>query len=103
MNTPSVAYPRPRVRTRVDHASVTLFRLVMADGWRPEQAARELLSAVHGDRRVLALVRAKLSRAVLERPTRLTERATRTVEQALSTTGQSSGSVLFPRQGGAHA
>lgn len=103
MNTPSVAHPRPRFRSRVDHASVTLFRSVMADGWRPEKAARELLATVHGDRRLLVLMRARLSKIALERPTRITDRATETLEHALSTAGQSAGPVMIPRQGGANA
>lgn len=104
MNTPSVAYPRPRFRTRIDSASVALLRSVMADDWRPEKAARELLARVRGDRRVLVLLRAKLSKATLERPTRITERATLTLEHAMSEPDQRRGaSTVIPRQGGGHA
>lgn len=102
MDMASVAYPRPRVRTRVDQASIALLRSVMADGWRPETAARELLVRVRGDRRVLRLLRARVSRAMLERPTRITERATITLDHALATEGRT-GAVVVPRQGGGHA
>jgi hypothetical protein len=74
----------------------------MADGWRPETAARELLVRVRGDRRVLRLLRARVSRAMLERPTRITERATITLDHALAAAGRT-GAVVVPRQGGGHA
>ncbi len=101
MNTASAVYPRPRVRTRVDHASIALLRAVMADGWRPEKAARELLVRVHGDRRVLRLLRARVSRALLQRPTRIQEKAAATLDYALSTSAVLS--PVVPRQGGADA
>lgn len=103
MNTPSVAYPRTRVRSRVDHASAVLLRSVMADSWQPERAARELVATVHSDRRILVFLRAKLSRAALERPTRITERAAATLERALVAVEARAGSTVLPRQGGAHA
>ncbi len=102
MDMASVAYPRPRVRTQVDHASIALLRSVMAEGWRPETAARELLVRVRGDRRVLRLLRARVSRAMLERPTRITERATVTLDHALAAPSHSATPVV-PRQGGGHA
>lgn len=102
MDTASMAYPRPRVRTRVDHASIALLRAVMADAWRPEKAARELLLRVHGDRRVLRLLRARVSRALLERPTRIKERAATTLDLALATPAPPR-TTMIPRQGGAHA
>jgi hypothetical protein len=75
----------------------------MADGWRPEKAARDLLVSVQDDRRVLRLLRARLSRAMLERPSRITERAAVTVDHALAkpTTTRRRGAAI-PRQGGAH-
>lgn len=103
MHTVAVAYPRPRTRTRLDYAFRSLLRAVMADGWRPEKAANELLASVHDDRRVLRLLRARLSRAMLERPSRITERARVTVDHALTRpiTQPHDGSVV-PRQGGTH-
>lgn len=104
MSTASVAYPRPRVRNRVDHASIALLRAVMADGWRPEKAARDLVTRVRGDRRVLRLMRAKLSRAMLDRPTRITERAVLTLDHALATPAtRIAGAPAIPRQGGRDA
>jgi hypothetical protein len=103
VSTTHVAHPRPRTRTRADHAFVALLRAVMAEGWRPEEAARELLEAVRQDLRLLRLVRARISRAMLERPTGITERATLTLDVALSTrlAGSVSGAPL-PRHGGTH-
>jgi hypothetical protein len=100
MNAPIVVPRRPPFRSRVGHASIALLRSAMADDWRPEKAARQLLATVDGDRRVLALVRAKLSRAVLERPTRITERATLTLDHALTVVGGNPGPVpaFIPRQ-----
>jgi hypothetical protein len=103
VSTVHVAHRRPRTRTRADHAFVALLRAVMVEGWRPEEAARELLEAVRQDLRLLRLVRARISRAMLERPTGITERATLTLDVALSTrvAGSVSG-VPLPRQGGSH-
>lgn len=104
MSTASVAYPRPRVRNRVDHASIALLRAVMADGWRPEKAARDLVTRVRGDRRVLRLMKAKLSRAMLDRPTRITERAVLTLDHALAAPAtRIAGTPAIPRQGGRDA
>lgn len=103
MNTPSVAQPRTLFRSRVDHASATLLRSVMAAGWRPETAARELLATVRFDRRVLVLMRARVAKAALQRPTRITDRAAATLELALTTAERPHTSPLVPRQGGAHA
>jgi hypothetical protein len=103
VSTIHVAHPRPRTRTQADHAFVALLRAVMAEGWRPEEAARELLETVRQDLRLLRLVRARISRAMLERPTAITERATLTLDVALSTrvAGSVSG-VPLPRHGGTH-
>ena len=82
-----VAAPRPRSRTRhgkpIDRASRALFRAVMADGWQPDEAARSLLAAVHDDHRLLRLLRARVLRALLERPSELTSRAEATLASAL--------------------
>lgn len=103
MHTASVAYPRPRVRTRVDHAFLTLLRAVMADGWRPESAARDLLVSVQDDRRLLRLLKARISRRMLERPTRFMERATLTLDHALSKPVEKGArGPIVPRQGGTH-
>ena len=103
MHNVSVVYPRPRVRTRVDHAFLALLRSVMADGWRPEKAAQDLLVTVHDDRRMLRLLRARLSRAMLDRPTRITDRATLTLDHALGKpVAQQSRGTAIPQQGGAH-
>jgi len=76
----------------------------MADGWRPERAAKELLTRVRGDHRVLRLMRAKLSRAMLERPTRITERAVLTLDHALAApVSRGAGIPALPRQRGRDA
>jgi hypothetical protein len=101
VSTVHMAHPRPRTRTRADHAFVALLRAVMAEGWRPDEAARELLETVRQDRRLLRLVRARISRAMLERPTGITERATLTLELALSTAVvENPSGASLPRQGG---
>jgi hypothetical protein len=87
----------------VDHAFLALVRAVMAEGWRAEDAARELLESVRQDRRLLRLVHARIARAMLERPTGITERATLTLELALSTgAAEATSGAPFPRQGGMH-
>jgi hypothetical protein len=76
----------------------------MADDCRPEKASRELLATVQGDPRVLVLMRARLSKAALERPTRITERAMVILRQALAAAAeQATVPAAFPRQGGSHA
>lgn len=103
MHTASVAYPRPRVRTRVDHACLTLLRSVMADGWGPEKAARDLLVSVQGDHRLLRLLKARISSRMLDRPTRFMERATLTLDHALAKPVETGArGPIVPRQGGAH-
>lgn len=102
MHSPHVATSRSRSRTRLDHASIALLRSVMADDWRPEKIVPELLATVHGDRRVLVLMRAKLSRATLERPTRITGRAILALDQALSATADQARPVVIPGQGVRH-
>jgi hypothetical protein len=75
----------------------------MDEGWRPEDAARELLEAVRQDLRLLRLVRARIARAMLERPTGITERANLTLGLALAN-GSTAGpaGAIIPRQGGMH-
>jgi hypothetical protein len=73
----------------------------MAEGWRPEEAARELLETVRQDLRLLRLVRARISLATLERPTGITERATLTLDLALSSrTAHTASGAPLPCQGG---
>lgn len=84
MSTISVLDPRVRSRARVNEAFVTLLRAVMAEGWRPETAARDLVVSVHDDSRILRLLHAKLARLMLERPTRIINRAEVTLDHALS-------------------
>jgi hypothetical protein len=75
----------------------------MAEGWRPEDAARELLDTVRQDRRLLRLVRARIARAMLERPTGITERANLTLDLALSNVAAAGpAGAILPRQGGVH-
>lgn len=87
MSALAVTAPRPLPRTRhrrpVDHASRALFHAVMADGWRPEEAARALLAVVHHDRRLLRLLRARVLRARLDRPSDLSSRAEATLDFAI--------------------
>lgn len=84
-----VAAPRPRPRTRhskpLERASRALFHAVMADGWHPDEAARSLLAAVHDDHRLLRVLRARVLRALLDRPSELTSRAEATLDSALGT------------------
>ena len=84
--------PRSRIQTTpgslptrpMARASVVLLRSVMDDRWHADEASARLLSEVHGDRPLLRLLRARLSRAMLERPTPTTERALTTLDRALS-------------------
>jgi len=110
MTTAAVFYARPRGRSRVDQALITLLRTVMADGWRPDQAADELLLRTGADSRLLRLVRARLSRSMLDRPTRIYRRAAVTIDKALSRAisrepdrpGPESDRPAIPRQGRPH-
>lgn len=83
MSTLEVGAAQQRLRTRVDLASRILLRAVMADEWRAEEAARELLGRVRGDVQLLKVLRARIARAMLERPTRIGARAAATVDHAL--------------------
>jgi hypothetical protein len=75
---------RTVARGRVDQAAVALLRAVMAEGWRPDQAADELLLRTRADSTLLRALRTRVARAVLDRPTRIHNRATVTVEKALA-------------------
>lgn len=79
-----VDYPRARPRNRIDHASVVLLRIVMAAGWHPEQAGRDLLRRLGDDRLVLELLRGRVARAMLRRSTQTDVRASSTIRHAIS-------------------
>jgi hypothetical protein len=83
----------PFSRRPLHHAAAALLRLVMADGWRPEPAGRALRALVRGDVQVLRLLRARVARAMLDRPTPSDARALATLEQALA------GSLATSRMG----
>ena len=101
MGTPSTLYPRPRARTRVDHASLVLLRSVMDEGWRADVAARDLLVSLREDRRLLRLLRARIARAMLDRPSEIAERAGLTLDRAFAQgTTAPTAHPLVPRQGG---
>ena len=91
MSALAVTAPRPRPRTRhrtpVDQACRALFHAVMADGWQPDEAARSLLTVVQHDRRLLRLLRARVLRARLERPSDLSSRAEATLDSAIGALG----------------
>jgi hypothetical protein len=83
MSSAHVAYHRPRPRSRLDQASLVLLQAIRVDDWRADAAGRQLLARVHGDRRVLELLRARVARAMLTRPTRTDLRAAATLESAM--------------------
>ena len=83
MSPASAAYRRPRLRSRLDRASLVLLQATRVDDWRAEAAGRQLLARVQGDRRVLELLRARVARAMLTRPTRTDLRAAATLESAM--------------------
>lgn len=98
---------RPRGRSRVDQVTIALLRTVMADSWRADQAADQLLLRTRADSRLLRLVRARLSRSMLDRPTRIHQRATVTVDKALtraraSEAGHHGTGAAIPSQGRPH-
>ncbi|HZJ06187.1 MAG TPA: hypothetical protein VFD59_12050 [Nocardioidaceae bacterium] len=73
---------RTHRRSPLDQAVVELVRIVRADGWTPDTAADELRRRFRGNPGVLRLLRARVARAMLERPTTLGMRATLTLERA---------------------
>lgn len=84
MTTQSVAHSRPRLRSRADHACALLLKVAMADDWQPETAARALLDEIHEDPRLLRILRARVSRAMLLRPTQIANRAAATLDCAVA-------------------
>lgn len=107
MSSVHVAYHRPRLRSRLDHASLVLLQAIRVDDWHADRAGRQLLARVYGDRRVLELLRARVARAMLTRPTRTDLRAAATLDSAMSLLRlpESSAEPRVPaqRSGGAHA
>lgn len=103
MSALAVAYNRPRNRhdKPLDHASRALLRSVMAEGWQPEEAARDLLRRLDGNGLLLRLLRARISRAMLDRPSEIVSRAATTLDCASSAfAGEPTGTI--PRQRGGH-
>lgn len=75
--------PRTAQRGRLDHATITLLRLVSDEGgWDLESAGADLRSQL-GDERLLHLLRARVAHAMLARPTHTDERALATLDRAL--------------------
>lgn len=86
----------PRQRRTIDVALVGLVRAVAPDeGWSQEGAAERMLTAVSGDSTVLRLLKARVARALLARPTHMDLRAAAVLDLALAglagTTRQESG------------
>lgn len=65
-----------------DAALLSLIRLVLDDSWSANRAAVELRSRV-ADEAALHRVRARVRRALVERPTPVAERAARTLDVVL--------------------
>lgn len=75
----------PRQRRRIDVALVELVRAVAYDdGWSQEGAAQRMLAAVSGDPTVLRVLKARVARALLARPTHMDLRAAAVLELALA-------------------
>jgi hypothetical protein len=70
---------------RADQAMALLWRLVTADDWSPDAAAREFQRRVE-DPKVVCQVAARVRRAVVERRSEFGARAELTVEAALAGT-----------------
>lgn len=90
--------PRPG-ENRLDHATAALLHLVMTPGWTPEQAAQRLRRRVHDDRLLLRLLFARVSRAMLDRPTAIDARAHATVAHALDTDAPDPSAASRPAAG----
>lgn len=85
MTTRSVAYRKTSLGSPANKACALLLKTVMAEDWQPETAARALLAEIHGDPRLLRILRAKVSRAMLTRPTEIAGRAAETLDCAVAT------------------
>jgi hypothetical protein len=71
-------------RTRLAYAAAVLLRVVRSRGWCAESAAHELRSRLDDDRDLIRLLNARVSRAMLSRPTRTDARAHATLQLALA-------------------
>lgn len=75
--------PRTAQRGRLDHAAITLLRLVADErGWDLETAGNDLRDQLD-DERLLHLLRARVAHAMLARPTHTDRRALATLDRAL--------------------
>ena len=75
----------PRQRRRIDVALVELVRAVSYDdGWSQEDAAERMRTAVADDAAMLRLLKARVARALLARPTRMDLRAAAVLDLALA-------------------
>ena len=70
--------------SRLDAAVLDLVRIVLDPCWTAETGAEELLGFVDHDERLLRMVRARVARNLLTRPTQADRRAGETLELALS-------------------
>ncbi|GAB2885319.1 hypothetical protein [Nocardioides pacificus] len=67
----------------MDHAVLEMLRLVSTDDWSAEIAAARLRDLADGDERVLRHLRARVARALLQRPTSVGVRAHAALDLAL--------------------
>lgn len=88
-----VAPVRTARQTRLAYAAAVLLRVVEASGGRAEIAARDLRAHLHDDRTLLRLLNARVSRAMLVRPTNTDVRAHATLELALAGLRESPGAA----------
>jgi hypothetical protein len=79
--------PDRRPTGRLENALALLFRTVRDDAWQPDAAGHLLLAHGCADPSTLRLMRARVSRRLLERPTPLAQRAALTLEAAARMTG----------------
>jgi hypothetical protein len=75
--------PHLRNVSRLDLAILKLVRLVLADDWQADAAGERLRLHVGEDQQVLRLLRARVARTMLKRPSALGARATATLAHAL--------------------
>lgn len=97
-----VMLPHSRPLSRRDRAALLLLREVRSESWEPQLAARELLARLGPDRLLLELLRARVARRLLARPSLTDLRASETLTTAL---GLLTDEATAPsqRQGGSHA
>lgn len=92
----------PRPLSRRDRAALLLLREVRSESWEPQLAGQELLDRLGPDRLLLELLRARVARRLLGRPSRTDLRASATLTVALELLAADTG-VPSQRQGGSHA